>query len=873
MAQSINIPSEITAWSQNLPAWQRDALRRLVVNGSLNDQDTNELYLQVKGENGIPDTENQISEPIPLSLHHFTAHISTDQHIVLLSLRNLQNVNALCPDQDLTFNPKGITIIYGWNASGKSGYARVLKRACRARGENESILPDVFSTALPAECAKATIELSVDGVSKIVNWTEDDAPSPYLSDVQVFDSKCARVFINDNNKVEVIPYGLDIFKKLSDLCTVIEVKIRNELSIVDSTAKMYPISDFEGTSVYTFIDQISHQTKKSEVERLASIKPGEIKQQEIAQKTLSELKRTDPSVQSALLRKKKKRIARIRTVITSALDQLTVGETLISLHKSYIAAKEAAEIARAKAFADQPIKSTGSDSWKNLFDAARAFSTEQAYPDKEFPFVGEGAYCLLCQQTIKQSAAQRLIAFNDFLINKTEELAKSKLKEYDFKKTQFHGITIHAQSDDDQELVDLMECEPALAKTVKSFWTALRQRSAAYQRALISHSPIEFGRLPNNPVEKLSSLEERLEMEAKIQDELIDPARQIELEISIKEFKARQWVAKNKAVILGDINKLRYRQALQKCLSSTSTTNITKFGSALTQKAITDNLRTTLTNEIKYLGIDRGLDFRKSAKKGETYHQLGFPEVVLQEIKISDILSEGEERAVAIACFLSELSLANRKCGIIFDDPITSLDHRIRERVAKRLVEEAKLRQVIIFTHDICFRIDLESFSLSRGIDCKVETIYRTTNKIGLCPKDKGKLWDDMSVGQKIEYLQRIVTNARKDYEADDLEAYGDKIIKFYDFLRNAWECAVEESLLHGIVKRYRRSVQTLHIKKVRVTKEDTDIIFQAMTDVSDQIKSHSQARERQQDMAVPAKLDEDLDTLRSFVKSKKGNA
>ena len=43
------------------------------------------------------------------------------------------------------------------------------------------------------------------------------------------------------------------------------------------------------------------------------------------------------------------------------------------------------------------------------------------------------------------------------------------------------------------------------------------------------------------------------------------------------------------------------------------------------------------------------------------------------------------------------------RSAIVFDDPVLSLDHRWRKRVAKRLVEETKNRQVIVLTHDLVF--------------------------------------------------------------------------------------------------------------------------------------------------------------------------
>jgi len=67
------------------------------------------------------------------------------------------------------------------------------------------------------------------------------------------------------------------------------------------------------------------------------------------------------------------------------------------------------------------------------------------------------------------------------------------------------------------------------------------------------------------------------------------------------------------------------------------------------------------------------------------------------------VFSEGERTAISLACFLGELAASDDNCGIVFDDPVTSLDHRIRGAVVKRLVAEASKRQVIIFTHDLVF--------------------------------------------------------------------------------------------------------------------------------------------------------------------------
>ena len=73
---------------------------------------------------------------------------------------------------------------------------------------------------------------------------------------------------------------------------------------------------------------------------------------------------------------------------------------------------------------------------------------------------------------------------------------------------------------------------------------------------------------------------------------------------------------------------------------------------------------------------------------------------------IKDILSEGEQKAVALALFISEISLSNNKSTIIFDDPVNSLDHRIMNNLAELLLSLEN--QIIIFTHNKMFLDCLE---------------------------------------------------------------------------------------------------------------------------------------------------------------------
>ena len=95
-------------------------------------------------------------------------------------------------------------------------------------------------------------------------------------------------------------------------------------------------------------------------------------------------------------------------------------------------------------------------------------------------------------------------------------------------------------------------------------------------------------------------------------------------------------------------------------------------------------------------------------------------------------MSEGEKTCVALAAFLTELATATHKSTLIFDDPVCSLDHRWRKKVAERLVDEAANRQIIIFTHDLIFVNDLKNIATEKNQSTKFVTIQREAAGSGI---------------------------------------------------------------------------------------------------------------------------------------------
>ena len=107
------------------------------------------------------------------------------------------------------------------------------------------------------------------------------------------------------------------------------------------------------------------------------------------------------------------------------------------------------------------------------------------------------------------------------------------------------------------------------------------------------------------------------------------------------------------------------------------------------------------------------LQINDDSRKGES----GFAVTLDTQRKVAsrDVLSEGEQRALGLACFLADVNGQPVKHGIIVDDPVSSLDNVRIRGVAARLVDEAAAgRQVIVFTHNLLFFSEVMSLAAAQ---------------------------------------------------------------------------------------------------------------------------------------------------------------
>ena len=848
--------ASILNWSkeESCPEWQRDAMRRLCQKSELDDNDLNELTTLCK---------NQGKGGVPLIAEHIPDPDAVTMRLDLRGLHSIVNVNALKEGEHLTFDKTGLTVVYGDNGSGKSGYARILKKVCRARSsQDDRIEPNIYTRKAGPQ--GAVIDFSANGQKKSAIWTTGKACDPLLTSVSVFDRATANVYVDERNDVAYTPFPMQLLKRLADACQEIKGRINAEiLELERQTPKAITAPKCQSdTGVGNLITRLSSETKEEEVRALAMLDTNELTRLATLKTDLS----SDPAKAADRIETLKARIDRIDGKFAKLLAAVCRARStrLGQLWHTFGTARVAATAAASNLFADEPLQDVGSDVWLVLWKAAREYSERQAYPSIQFPVTDGGARCVLCQQELEGEAAKRLSRFERFVTDRTkieEEEAKSA---YQAALVELQGANVSIR--EIQEVVALVRDEfedEMLAKRVRKSAVTAKWRLRSILRNHVNADMA--GSLPAAeawPIEEIAA--KRAGLQARIvalraEDES-DERKKLRREY--QELADRDWLAGIEEDVLAEISRRRKRAKLEIVVRDTRTNRITTKSSEIAEQLVTNALRARFSQEIDKLDVSElGIELRKEISSyGVPLFRVSLTRK--PEIRVGNILSEGEHRCVALAAFLAELATSESHSAIVFDDPVSSLDHRHRRAMAVRLAEEAQTRQIVVLTHDIAFLFELEQACRQQKTHVAFRSVTRNDVNAGICQQDPPIR--AQKVEKVIDGMQARLDNEKILYESGNQSGWENTVDVLQKRLRVTWERAVEEAL-GPVLKRLSHKVNTKGLAKIAIlTLEDCKTMRNAYGRCSELL--HSSPDESNPPLPNPQKVQNEITALRNWM-------
>ena len=807
---------EILDWSTTkLTPWRQDALRRLAGSSAITVQDESELLDLIKEKAGFS-LAAKPPTPTPLSKAHL-ASVSSGSPLQIKGIRNVKNVNRLVPAAALPFTPNGMTIVYGRNGSGKSGFVRIFRTACRTRTDNPAklkVLADVYGSSGGPQEAEIIVDLGNGDV--VVPWTAGAPASETLLQVAVFDSSAAQLYVDGGNQIQFLPFGLALPHKLNELCLALRDKLEAERKPITDQIALVTVA-FETprtTKAQTFYGGLTGKATDAQIDAAATFSPDDEKRVDELTRLLAA--NTASAADVTALSTWVKNLASECASLGQAFSDPQLNGYRI-LKQQAINARAAAGTKAADLFSSEPLLGVGGETWRRLWLAAREYSITDAYAGREFPVLSTPdatETCVLCQQPLGAEASDRMGRFQAFVSGSLAATADQAETAVTQAITSLPQAEIFASRDWGTRLEQIRKRNAKLADAVTSIKKDVEARRATALASLQTSGvppPPLAAAAPVSPHGALQDLSAVLSTEAEALAKADQSGERAKLETERAELADRKILTAGRDRVIKRRDLLKEDALYIAALAEVQTKGITQKANELVDthltKIVTDHFEVERkTLEITHLKV--GLA-RKSGQTKAAFQTN--PGTTLTKLT-SEILSEGEQRALALAAFLTEIAVTEGAGPIVIDDPVSSLDRDRGLKVAARIAAEAQKRQVIVFTHDLIFFNDLCREADDLGVTTETIALFADGANAGKVDP-AGVSWKGLSVTKRLARirndfapLKKLHTSSPSDYEF--------KVKHLYGRLRDSYERLVEEHIFCDVV---RRGVDRIETQKLRM--------------------------------------------------------
>jgi hypothetical protein len=371
----------------------------------------------------------------------------------------------------------------------------------------------------------------------------------------------------------------------------------------------------------------------------------------------------------------------------------------------------------AESFKRAFFKGIGSLEWRQFLAAARSLAEieGESYPR-------EDDHCLLCYRPLDAESAALIDRFWGFLASPALREAEKARAAVDGSARTLAGLQLTFFSADTRVRGHVSRLDPELGREIEQLVGVLDADRIAIAKALSTGTGDITTVAASDVTAGMRGLKEQIDGDiARLQGQSVAEALTT-LEAERVMLRHREVLSQLLPQIERFLADARWaKKAAGVPRRSLNPRHLTEKETELFRTVIAAGYRDRLGQECAALDCVPPVELSARGERGQTIRSL----VIKGGHRPNEILSEGEQRAVALADFLTEVCLNPANAGIILDDPVNSQDHQRKECVAQRLVKEAKSRQVIVFTHDLVFLTKLAAAAEDTGADLLTHWIER----------------------------------------------------------------------------------------------------------------------------------------------------
>ncbi len=808
-------------WANTQDGWARRLVGHVIASQRpISDEQITEFFELFMAEKGL----NRSPPVVEPELPYPQGGPAQSERLRLLSLSNVSGVNALSPGATIEFN-NGLTILYGENGTGKTGYARILKRISAVQYPEE-ILPDIHSSATRAPSATIDYELGDAGTS--IEWHNEVGVSPFTR-LSVFDSPSVNVRVDESLTYVFTPAEISLFSYVSTGIRAIQDRgshARSKLTTPNTFIRYFS----RGTDIYQEIEALGPATDLNELETLAALPEDAQDERERLEREVAALQSDGASGLLAAHQEAIRILERLEILAqrAEAFEIDRYNSALVALETL----RESYRRVREDLFGPEELPGPANDDWQRFVTSAAEYL--QHLGTSHYP--QEGDKCIYCRQLLDSSAlslVQRYATFLDNTLGKqvseqqriisaiTSTVVDLRVDDVDAGLKRWHDQNAtSAEFTEAEELTQKLHsaiCQirdsepitfPELGKLAGSVRQEITPRMAAHRTEVTTLAE----QLDDRAValqaakSKLSTLTAAIELDRRLPEIVV--------------FVNNEKKAAKLSQVLKPLTALLRSLTEKSKLASEDLVNSDFLGRFQEE---CEALRTP-TVRLEFIGREGKAQRRKSLTDSH---------------RLSQILSEGEQKVLALADFLAEARMGGSSAPIVFDDPVNSLDHRRLKEVSNRIAALVPECQVVVFTHDIWLATELLSRFDRRPGECTYYMVSDdpTTGAIGKVDRATGPRWDTAKA------LKKRVEQHLQDAAATSGTAQTALVEAAFGQMRSWCEVVVEEVIFGDVSRRYRANIMMGGLRDVHPERMQAviDVIWQLFDDACRYIPDHSQ--------------------------------
>lgn len=709
--------------------------------------------------------------------------------LFLNSIKNVKNVNLLLNNQEMNFN-NNLTVIYGSNGTGKTGYVRVVKSMGNSLDSENIIYTNLLEDDTTTQTADITI---TNGNNKeTFEWNKTDCRNLNL---KIFNSNCVRFSLGNKKEILFMPQDFNFFNLLNVATSDLSKKTKERLSQLQ--VKMTSIGIIDGTKVHALIDSI--MSAGNAQKRINEFIENNGYNLEAVDAKLKELNKITSALNTDIIIPKISNKQKLKNKIEELSGLIFISSGMYNkdfwndYKSSLIEINEL--ISNNVKIEDFVIGLNLNEKQKELFKEF-LLAADNFLKAKNGSSFEDETMCIFCGQPIKKEAKDLLLSYSRFITNDNSAKIRKLLEKIQKSKDKIKNcinkikqIEPFIESEDANFYLEIVKVTTNLQKLVELEYSPLSNLEEFYSYCELTN----FKNIVDSTLQKyIDEINKLNSQKDNIEKEISD------IRTQLNEYNSIEKLLKNRNSIIANISE----QINLSPLFKISNSSLSAIQANILSTKYKEKFTHCLEEQLIHLEAPQNIKFSPNIVASKLSLKQTFLD---KKYDLSSILSEGEQKVIALSHFIAENLMEDKDNVLVLDDPVNSLDLQRMETVARVLVQLSQRKQIIIFTHNLVFVGFLSKYA--KEILENEEHTFICLERIDVDGKPyTGKIKYELpNIETYKDYRKKVNSLAsNKALLSEDKN----NIYICFSYMRSALELMVVEKVFNGTVNRYEPDIK-----------------------------------------------------------------